>query len=187
MIIQSPYTLSVSDSFSEESLHKNTWLVVLHASRTPPHIGILIDGNYNSLTIKGHELDININVLLKTIQQKKIESLFIQLKKHPVFSADYQKEICQYYIKQFTQVKANEASCLNPIKLFLQEFYAVCEDKNELLFELIDRLKQNQYIEFTCGLNVTSKIEEGEFSLPMYSNQELQETIKVERANYYKE
>ena len=121
MIIQSPYTLSVSEPFKEELLLKNTWLVILHASRTPPHIGILIDGNYNSLTIKGHELDINITILLKTIQQKKIETLFIQLKKHPVFSTDYQKEICQYYIKQFTQVKVNEASCLSPIKLFLQK------------------------------------------------------------------
>jgi hypothetical protein len=50
---------------------KNTWLVILHASRTPPHIGILIDGNYNSLTIKGHELDININVLIKNDTAKK--------------------------------------------------------------------------------------------------------------------
>ena len=187
MIIQSPYTLSVSDSFKEEALQKNTWLVILHASRTPPHIGILIDGNYNSLTIKGHELDINITVLLKTIQQKKIESLFIQLKKHPVFSTDYQKEICQYYIKQFTQVKVNEASCLSPIKLFLQEFYAICENKQELLFELIERLKQNQYIDLTYGVNIEDKIEEKEFSLPMYTNEQLQDVIKTERANYYKE
>lgn len=187
MIIQSPYTLSISDSFKEELLQKNTWLVILHASRTPPHIGILIDGNYNSLTIKGHELDINITILLKTIQQKKIESLFILLKKHPVFSTDFQKDICQYYIKQFTQVKANEASCLSPIKLFLQEFYAVCENKNELLFQLIERLKQNQYIDLVYGLNIEEKIDEGEFSLPMYSNEELQEVIKTERANYYKE
>lgn len=187
MIIQSPYTLSIHDSFNEELLHKNTWLVILHASRTPPHIGVLIEGNYNSLTIKGHELDININVLLKTIQQKKIESLFIQLKKHPVFSTDFQKEICQYYIKQFTQVKANEASCLSPIKLFLQEFYAIGENKNELLFQLIERLKQNQYIDLVYGLNIEEKIDEGEFSLPMYSNEQLQEVIKTERANFYKE
>ena len=187
MIIQSPYTLSVSDSFDEESLYKNTWLVILHASRTPPHIGLLIDGNYNSLTIKGHELNVQLNVLLKTIQQKKIETLFVQLKKHPVFSTDYQKEICQYYIKQFTQVKANEASCLSPIKLFLQEFYAICEKKEELLFELIEHLKQNQYIDATYSLNLEGKIEDDEFSLPMYTNEQLQNVIKVERANYYKE
>lgn len=187
MIIQSPYTLNISDSFSEEQLYKNTWLVILHASRTPPHIGVLIDGNYNSLTIKGHELNIDIKVLLKTIQQKKIETLFVKLKKHPVFSLDYQKEICQFYIKQFTQVKANEASCLNPIKLFLQEFYAIQENSHELLFELIERLKQNQYISLTIGLNIDDKIESGEFSLPIYSTQQLQEIIKTERANYYKE
>jgi hypothetical protein len=187
MIIQSPYTLNISDSFSEEQLYKNTWLVILHASRTPPHIGVLIDGNYNSLTIKGHELNIDIKVLLKTIQQKKIETLFVKLKKHPVFSLDYQKEICQFYIKQFTQVKANEASCLNPIKLFLQEFYAIQENSHELLFELIERLKQNHYISLTIGLNIDDKIEAGEFSLPIYSTQQLQEIIKTERANYYKE
>lgn len=187
MIVQSPYSLSVSDSFNQELLHKNTWMVILHASRTPPHIGILIDGNYNSLTIKGHELNIDINVLLKTIQQKKIETLFIKLKEHPVFSLDYQKQICQYYIQQFTQVKVNEASCLSPIKLFLQEFYAIQEHKEELLFELIERLKQNQYISLTLGLNIEGKLEEQEFSLPMYSNKQLQDIITIERANYYKD
>ena len=125
--------------------------------------------------------------MLKAIQQKKIESLFIKLSKHPVFSSDYQKEICQFYIKQYNQVKANEASCLSPIKLFLQEFYAIQENKNELLFELIERLKQNQYISLVLGLNIEDKIEDSEFSLPMYSNEQLQEVIKQERANYYKD
>ena len=170
MIIQSPYTLSVNEIFSEKELNKDAWLVILHASRTPPHIGLLISGNYNSLTIKGHELNISSGVLLKTIQQKKIESLFVRLQQHPVFSIDYQKEICQHYIKQYKQVKANEASCLSPIKLFLQEFYAVDELKHELLFELIERLKQNQYISLTVGLNITLNWKKVNFpflSIPM--------------------
>jgi hypothetical protein len=187
MIIRSPYTLAVSNFFDQELLHKNAWLVILHASRTPPHIGILIDGNYNSLTIKGHELNIQLAVLLKTIQQKKIETLFVQLKKHPVFSTEYQREICQHHIQQFTQVKANEASCLSPVKLFLQEFYAICANKDELLFELMEHLKQNQYIDVTLELNLDDKIDEGEFSLPIYTNEQLQQVIKTERANYYKE
>jgi hypothetical protein len=187
MIIQSPYTLSVTDSFKEEIILKNTWIVILHASRTPPHVGVLIDGNYSSLTIKGHELDIKSAILLKTIQQKKIETLFIQLKKHPVFSTNYQNEIYQYYIKQFTQVKANEASCLSPVKLFLQEFYAITENKKELLFELMEHLKQNQYIDMVHGLNVNDKLEDGEFSLPMYTNEQLQEVINRERSIYYKD
>ena len=110
MITSSAYTLNITDSFNQDLLLKDTWLVILHASRTPPHVGILIDGNYNSLTIKGHELNIDIKVLLKTIQQKKIETLFIKLKKHPVFSLDYQKEICQYYIQQYKQVQVSRST-----------------------------------------------------------------------------
>ncbi len=187
MIAQSPYTLTVSKEFIPSELYKHSWIVVLHASRIPPHVGVLIDGNYNSLTIKGHELNVGIDILLKTIQQKKIEALFIQLKKHPVFSADYQKEICQHYIKQFTQVKPDDATCLSPVKLFLQEFYALELNDKELLFELTERLKQNNYVSDVIGINVHEKLEEDLFSLPMYTNEELQKVIQTERNNYYKD
>lgn len=187
MITESPYTIPVSTAFDEKDLGKNTWLVILHASRIPPHVGMLIDGNYNSLTIKGHELNVGIGVLIKTIQQKKIEALFVQLKKHPVFSTGYQLDVCQLYIRQFTQVKQHEASCLSPVKLFLQEFYALCLNENELLYELTERLKQNNYISFAAGLNVEGKLEQDQFSLPMYTHEELQKVIQSERSNYYKD
>ena len=85
MMISKPYTLSISNSFNKEFLNKNVWLIILHASRTPPHIGILIDGNYNSLTIKGHELNINIHILDKLIQQKKNRKYFYSTQKAPSF------------------------------------------------------------------------------------------------------
>lgn len=187
MIASDVYTLNIFGKGVNQDLSKGTWLVILHASRIPPHIGLAIDGNYNSLTIKGHELNVSIEVLLKTIQQKKIEALFIQLKKHPVFSSEYQKEISQLYIQQFTQVKPNEASCLSPVKLFLQEFYAVSLVENELLFELMERLKQNQYITAIVEFNLQDKINGDEFSLPVYSHQQLQDVIKQERNAYYKD
>lgn len=69
-----------TSTFRAAALNKDSLLVILHANRIPPHIGLLINGNYNSLTIKGHELNVNIEALLKTISQKKIESVFIELK-----------------------------------------------------------------------------------------------------------
>ncbi len=182
---ESPYKIEISKLNDLQELSKNTWIVILHASRIPPHIGLLVDGNYNSLTIKGNELNINIAVLLKTIQQKKIESLFIQLKKHPVFSANYQLEICQHHIQQFIQVN-NEATCLSPVKLFLQEFYVIPLNDKELLFELIERLKQNDYIHKAIGFNVEQHLINHEFQLPIYSNSELKKVIEIERANFYK-
>lgn len=185
MIIQSEYSLEINEGFDATYLNKDNWLVILHASRIPPHIGVLIEGNYNSLTIKGHELNISVQALLKTIQQKKIEVLFVKLKHHPVFSFDYQKEVCQIFIKKYQHVKQNEATCLTPIKQYLQEFYAVPIIQDELLYELIERLKQNSYIVNTYGLNLT--ISNHEFSLPVYTQDELQNVIQKERAPYYKD
>jgi len=185
MITQISYPIYITDIFHEEFLKKNVWLVILHAQRIPPHIGIMIDGNYNSLTIKGHELNIQNEVISKIIQKKKIETLFIQLKIHPVFSNEYLREVFQLQIQQFKQVKSEEATCLNPIKLFLEEFYGLILNKSELLFELVERLIQNQYISKIATLNLDN-IEIGEpFTLPRYSSDQLQEVIKSERSSYY--
>lgn len=185
MIIQSNYSLEISKDFDVQILNKDSWLVILHASRIPPHIGVLIEGNYNSLTIKGHELNVSVNALMKMVQQKKIEALFVRLKHHPVFSFDYQREVCQMFIKQYQQVKPLEATCLNPVKLYLQEFYAMPLFENELLYELIDRLKQNNYIEHCFSMNL--QIDHHGFCLPQYSNEQLQEVIQKERSFYYKD
>ncbi|MDF2449522.1 MAG: hypothetical protein K0R26_2026 [Bacteroidota bacterium] len=186
MIMPAPNTLQITNNSKDADLKKGSWLVILNATRTPPHVGLMFDGNYNSLTIKGHELNVDCAVLLKMIHQKKIPAVFCKLKPHPVFSTDFQREICQHYIRLFKQVKANEASCLSPIKLYFQEFYALTEMKSELLYELIERLKFNNYIAETIAQHVTVS-DNYEFSLPVYSNSELQDIIQFERAQYYKE
>jgi hypothetical protein len=178
---QNLYSITLSDIASSEKLSQHSWLVVLHASRKPPHIGMLINGTYHSLTIKGQETNVSLPVLLKTIQQKKIETVFVKLKKHPVFSYDYQNEIFQWQIKQFKKVNPNEASCLSPVKLFLSEFYAVNRIENELLFELIERLLQNDYIDDALALNVNKFVKGQPFYFPIYTYIELQEVILNEQ------
>lgn len=147
---------------------------------------MLINGTYHSLTIKGHETNVSLPVLLKTIQQKKIETVFVKLKKHPVFSYDYQNEIFQWQIKQFKKVNPNEASCLSPVKLFLSEFYAVNRIENELLFELIERLLQNDYIDDALALNINKFVKGQPFYFPIYTYAELQEVILNEQLKFNK-
>lgn len=180
MITDSPYTLPLTTEFDEKLLLKNSWLMILHASRIPPHVGIMINGFYSSLTIKGHELNVRAEVLMKTISQKKIETLAVQLVKQPVFSADYQKEVLGFYVTQFPKVEAHKASCLSPVKLFLQEFYAIPYNPTELLFEITERLKQNNYISRVVGINLKEPFTENGFALPAYSYEHLQEVISRE-------
>jgi glycerophosphoryl diester phosphodiesterase len=172
-------------ALNDKVLSKDSWLVVMHANRIPPHVGVLINGNYNSLTIKGHELNVTIEALLKTISQKKIESVFIKLKKHPVFSLDHQTEMFKETIKKFGPVRQHEATCLSPIKLFFEEFYAVQLIETELYYDLMKRLNDNSYLEFAGALNF--EMPKDTMELPFYTLDELNETIKAQRLPYYKD
>lgn len=166
---------------NRSQLDKDTWLVILHASRIPPHIGILINGKYHSLTIKGHELNIDIKALEKTISIKHIESLFLKLKPHPVFSLNYQTDVMIHFIQQFEKVNSQQSTCLTPIKFFLHEFYALQYQENELLFEMVERLKSNDFIVDVLSENINLNTEDI-FKLPRYSTQELQEKISYEHS-----
>lgn len=169
----------------EASLAKDIWLVVLYANRIPPHIGLMINGNYNSLTIKGHELNVSSEALFKTVSQKKIESLFIKLKKNPVFSYDHQLEMLQEMISKFGPVRQYEATCLSPVKLFFEQFYAVNNIDEELYYEIMKRMNENEYFEFAGSFNFT--LHNGFVELPFYTIEQLNETIKAQRLPYYKD
>ncbi len=186
MISETKYLIAFEDCKDTSVLTKGTWLVILHASRIPPHVGLMIDGNYNSLTIKERELNVKAEALLKTISQKKIEALFLKVANHPVFSSDYQLSTFQEQLIQFTAVKQNEATCLSPLKLFFEEFYAIKNNKEQLFYDFVDELFQNDYVTQAIGLNIANKLENNIFTLPHYTNEELQNRIKYERDTYFK-
>jgi hypothetical protein len=186
LISDAKYLIAYEECKDVSILTKGTWLVILHASRIPPHVGLMIDGNYNSLTIKERELNVPSEALLKMIGLKKIEALFVKVAKHPVFSSDHQLSIFQEQLNQFTAVKPNEATCLSPLKLFFEEFYAIRNNKEQLFYDFIEELNQNDYLTQAFGLNIGSRGENNIFTLPHYTNEELQTIIKKERETYFK-
>lgn len=185
MITGTKYLIAYEHHSDPSVFNKGCWLTVLHASRIPPHVGLMIDGNYNSLTIKERELNVSAAALLKAVAQKKIETLFLKLVKHPVFSTDHQLHIFQEQLNQFTAVKPNEATCLSPLKLFFEEFYAIPNEKEQLLFDFVDALYQNDYITNAIGVNLPEGKDQT-FTFPHYTNKELQNRIEKERSGLCK-
>ena len=178
--MSAPVQISLkSFPFGESDYAKDAWLVLLHAKRTPPHVGLLINGIYNSLTIKGQELDVALEVLLKTISQRKIETVFIKLKQHPVFSRDYQLDILREIIKRSGPVKQFENTCLSPVKIFFREFYAIDLLEEELLFDFIARLNNNKFLDHFTACYFESQ--DSVLEVPFYSAEDLNERIKNER------
>lgn len=185
LITPDTYSLTYSVPDDLKSLDKHSWLVILHASRIPPHVGLMINGNYNSLTIKERELNVSSEALLKTINRKNIDALFLRLAKHPVFSEDYKLQVFQEQLKQFTSVKPGEATCLSPIKLFFEEFYAI-KKNDDLLYDFVDSLYANAYVSEAIGMNIKDNGDKNVFTFTTYTESELQERIKKERESFFK-
>ena len=182
MISQNIHIPTRVSDFNQSELQNGVWLALLHVQRIPPHIGLMFNGNYNSITIKEHEYNISSELLIKTINQKKIKTVFVNLVKHPVFSLQHQLEIFQEQMKDFGSVEQNKITCTSPIKLFLKEFYGIHSDEKELFFNLFQKLNQNNFVNKSVGVNI--ELSNG-VELPFYTNEELNEKIKNERKPYY--
>lgn len=166
-------TLSISKTFNEAHLLKGVYIAVIHATRIPPHIGLIICGKYHSLTVKGQDINTSVEALIKNTVQRKIPSLFIKIKAHPTFSEAYLKEHFITNIQQFPKVDVGAATCLSPVKLFFNETYNVRVENINYLFELIPALYAENLIEHTTALFVDEK----NYQLPEYSVKEINRGI----------
>ena len=176
---------SIAVNFGEltdSTLTKGLFICILHVKRVPPHIGIIIDGKYHSLTIKGIEPNIAISTLQRTIQQQKIESVFLKIAPHPVFSNDHMNSMFLEILKKYPQIRSDEVTCLSPLKDFFDEFYAINSSKNDIIIDLLKRMTANNFIIQAYSLNLS--LENNTLSIPVYSQQELNEKINAIRKNY---
>lgn len=165
--------------FDPTLLQKGTWLALLHVQRIPPHVGVIFNGHYHSLTIREKESGIALDALLKTISMRKIKAVFVKIKPHPVFSIEYCEQVFAEILQSSDLVSQNGPTCLTPVRQYFKEFYAVCESE-QLLFEFMQTLQVNDYLEKYMALNI--EMPEG-LILPLYSALELKERILNERNN----
>jgi hypothetical protein len=144
----------------------------------------MIDDQYHSLAIKGRELNVRAEVLLKNISVRKIASVFIRIEKHPVFSNDHLSDCFVEEVKQFERV-GGENTCLSPVKLFFNEFYAIRKESIELVFDLLEALEKNHFMVESFGANLGS-LKGNNFYLQPYNRQDLDKQIREETAKLRK-
>lgn len=171
-------SLTQFKSFQETELLNGIYIVVQHATRIPPHIGLIIDKTYHSLSIKGHDIDTPVRALIKNIEQRSIPSVFIKIKSHASFSPSYLKDHFILNIQQFPRVDKQVATCLSPIKHFFDEVYDIPMTDVNFLFDLLPKLKHESLIE--CCMSLF--IDEHTYTLPVYTQAQLDEEIEQARA-----
>jgi hypothetical protein len=165
--------------FTESTLSKGLFICLLHVKRVPPHIGLIIDGKYHSLSIKGIETHVSVAALIKTIQQQKIDSVFLKVETHPVFSADHMTNIFIETLNKYPRIISNEVTCLTPIRDFLNEFYALNSPSNDMIYDVLRRMSTNNFILRAYSLNLSLK--NGILEIPVYTQEELGKKINETR------
>ncbi|MES2593330.1 MAG: hypothetical protein V4608_15715 [Bacteroidota bacterium] len=170
----------INKAFDETALLKGLYITVIHATRIPPHIGMIAGGSYHSLTVKGQDINTSVSALIKNTNQRKIPSLFIKIKPHSTFSDEYLKEHCITNIQQFPRVDVGIATCLSPIKLFFDEVYNLPVNNVNYLFELVPALYSAGLIESISSLFIDTK----EYQLPVYSSKEINLGIEKVRTEF---
>jgi hypothetical protein len=156
-------------AFNEEDLKKGLFIAVIHATRIPPHIGIIADKKYHSLSVKGQDIDVPVETFTRTTQLRKIPSLFIKIKPHNTFSDAYLREHFITNIQQFKRVDVGIATCLSPIKLFFEEVYDVPVKNVSYLYELLPLLESQGLTEHISALYIDPE----NYSLPVYTQKEI--------------
>lgn len=166
-------SLIIDTSFDEKDLQKGVYIAIVHATRIPPHIGLVIGGKYHSLTVKGQDINIPVEALIKNTMQRKIPALFVKIKAHATFSEAYLKEYFITNVQQFPRVDIGVATCLSPIKLFFSETYNLPLENVNFLFELVPLLYTEGLVESASTLFVDDKV----FQLPVYTQTEINRGI----------
>jgi hypothetical protein len=173
------YSVSIQEPFNEKELMKGVYITVIHATRIPPHIGLIVDGKYHSLSIKGQDINTSVNVLVKNSSIRKIPSLFIKVKPHNTYSESYLSEHFITNVQQFPRVDVGVATCLSPLKLFFEEVYDIPMQQVNYLYELLPLLQSAELLEHSIGLFIDPT-----YQLPVYTEKEIHAGIKQVRTEF---
>ena len=172
------YKISSISHASEESLMENVYLVLLNATNAPPHLAVAVHGKLFTLSVKGPKVDSDLRLLLRTIEQRSIESIFVQLNVPKGISADQLSEAIRKSVLSYPRVDVNVATCLAPIKDFCEEVYNIDTEDVNFIYELLPLLETMNAISAYSHLNLENALTGNDFFLEKYSMEDINEEIR---------
>lgn len=163
---------------NEALLAQDVYLIVINAAQIPPHLAISVNGKLFTLTVKGATVDGELSALLRLIQKKSLETIFIKLTVPHLFTIDQLQEEIKKYTLAYPRVEVSIATCLNPIKDFCSTVYET-ETKNvNFLFDLLPKLYEQNIISSCYHLNLDRYLTNDSFYLNKYNMNDIYEGIR---------
>ncbi len=157
----------------ELPLDNHPHILILHADKQPVHVAFVWNELYYSLTYKGPETAIPLSTRLKLIRIRRIPCLWLKLNL-PLISIN--KERINSIFNQYPPLNSSE-TCLTPIWDFLQIAYSIPSGK-PLIFGLLDSIAEHKLLLQIASFQLDN-IVNGEFSLPYYSSESVENRITL--------
>jgi hypothetical protein len=162
------YSLKVNPLQSPEELNKGLWLVIAGVNDIPPHIALIADGKYYSVTARKVKVGEPIDKFLKAISPRSLPTLFVSIKSS---NTDRLKEIFDSY----PPLGNGEHTCHWPIRDFFVRAFSLAFTDATLVFELLS-VAQKQGLLLACKslfVNLNSEA----IVLPKYTSKQIREKI----------
>jgi len=156
----------------KSDLRTGVYLVIFHANRVPPHIGMFSSGRYYSLTATESQIGINIDSIWRTITSKEIETLFVQINSSP------SESLLTSIYSSYKTARAYQFTCLRPIKDFFHIHHGMSMDNVQFIFDLIPALRSANLVEKTYHLNLKFPVYENFFELLQYDMVDVYQRIE---------
>lgn len=163
---------------TESVLMNDIYLILLYATRIPPHLLVSVNGKIFTLSVKGATVDGELAALLQLIRKKKIETLFIRLQMPPIFSIDQLRKEIRECTLAYPKADIGIATCLTPIRDFCHSVYDTDSKNVNLIFDLLPKLEQRNVMKEYYHLNLENHLLSNSFSLSQYEVNDVYEAIR---------
>lgn len=176
--MNSPYKISNLLSADENILMNDVFLVLLYATRIPPHLLVSVNGKIFTLSVKGATVDGELRALLHLIRKKNIETIFIRLALPPLFTMKQLHEEIRNCTLAYPRVDIGIATCLTPIRDFCSSVYEVEKKNVNLIFDLLPKLQEQNATGECYQMNLNKQLFENSILLNRYSVNDVYEAIR---------
>lgn len=174
----SSYSIKGIHPANEAVLYSDVYLVLLHATRIPPHLLVSVNGKIFSLGVKGPMVDDELSSIVKLIKQRRVPTIFVRLSVPPLFTIDDLRKEIRKYILAYPRVDIGIATCLTPIRDFCGSVYHTETERVNFVYELLPKLFNQKAAGESYHLFMEPYLVEANFALPQYSMNDIYEGIR---------
>lgn len=176
-MLENQFVIQNLQILNEDELYNGVYLLILHARTVPPHLSLTVMGKVYGISTKGPSFDKDVNIYLNYIKKHNVETVFVRLALPAVYTDQQMLSAVRSVVKAYPRVDIGAATCLSPIKDFMQGAYSTEVHDVHLIFDLLPKLQQQGVIEGYYQMNLEDAMASGELKMKRYSVFEVNEAI----------